>query len=84
MASKDFIYDLLEKVEEDGQEYVLLLPSRSSGKTQVDVYYSLMYEDTIGASINVMNKLNAELEKDLPDGFNEDDWNTEDEQGNEI
>jgi len=78
MASKDFIYDLLEKLEDDGQEYVLLLPLESKEKTQVDVYYALNNENSIGASINIMTRVSKELEKDLPNGYNPDEWDTED------
>ena len=78
MASKDFIYDLLEKLEDDGQEYVLLLPSESKEKTQVDVYYALNNESSIGASINIMTRVSKELEKDLPNGYDPDEWDTED------
>ena len=78
MPSKDFIYDLLEKLEEDGQQYVVLLPQEGEKKTQVDVYYALNTENSIGASINIMKKISKELEKDLPNRFDPDDWDTDD------
>ena len=78
MPSKDFIYDLLERLEEDGQQYVVLLPQEGKEKTQVDVYFALNTENSIGASINIMNKISKELEKDLPNGFDPNDWDTDD------
>ena len=79
MSSKDFIYDMLDALESEGQEYVLLTPARRKTEVVIDVNYSLNYEDTTTASVAVLKKLAKKLEEEAPEDFDGDEWIIEEE-----
>ena len=79
MASKDFIYDIMDKLEEERQEYILLCPSIRKDEVVVDVNYSLVYEGSTAASIAVLKKLAKKLSEDPPEDFDKDEWIIEEE-----
>ena len=51
----------MEKLEEEGQEYLLLTPERRRNEVIVDVNYSLINEDSLIATIAVLEKLAEKL-----------------------
>ena len=74
MASRDFIYDIMDKLEEQEQEYILITPCQRKDEVVIDVNYSLNYEDTVFASITVLKKLAAKLEEEHPEDFDGEEW----------
>tara|TARA_Y100000310_G_C20550046_1_gene747606 strand:+ start:911 stop:1150 length:240 start_codon:yes stop_codon:yes gene_type:complete len=79
MASKDFIYDIMDKLEEEGQEYILITPTQRKKEVVVDVNFSLNYEDTVTASISVLKKVAQKLEEEPPEDFDGEEWIIEEE-----
>jgi len=58
MASKDFIYDLLDKLEEQRQEYVLLtIERRKDEETGGELFYNFLYEDSQRDASKILSKL---------------------------
>ena len=89
MASKDFLYDLLDKLEEEQTEYVLLTMNPSEEETTGELHYNFYYEDSQKNAARLLGKLakvielNPEL-SDIEIDFNENDWGEEyDEDDNE-
>tara|TARA_Y100000593_G_scaffold95031_1_gene198577 strand:+ start:24960 stop:25244 length:285 start_codon:yes stop_codon:yes gene_type:complete len=83
MASKDFIYDLLDKLEEERLEYVLLTMTSKDEEASGDLYYNFYYEDSKDNAAKVLKKLSESLDQH-PDGEIDDleiDLSDEDDYG---
>tara|TARA_B100001971_G_C18126788_1_gene502497 strand:- start:298 stop:579 length:282 start_codon:yes stop_codon:yes gene_type:complete len=83
MASKDFLYDLLDKLEEEQTEYVLLTMEPGEEETTGELHYNFYYEDSQKNAARLLGKL-AKIIKDNPPELSEieidlseddkDDW----------
>lgn len=83
MASKDFIYDLLDKLEEERLEYVLLTMTSKDEEASGDLFYNFYYEDSKDNAVKVLKKLSKSL-NEHPDGAIDDieiNLNDEDDYG---
>jgi len=92
MASKDFIYDLLDKLEEDRTEYLLFTFSREEEEGTGDIYYNFYHEASREDASQILaylseavlkiedGKDNAEIEINFEDFDNEDDDEDDDEE----
>ena len=67
MASKDFIYDLLDKLEEDQTEYLLLTFSRGEEEDFGDLFFNFYHEESHENASAILKKLSKVI-KDLPEG----------------
>ena len=47
MESKDFVYDLMDKLEEQNTEYVLITINKAKDQNVIDVNFNLTYEDSM-------------------------------------
>jgi hypothetical protein len=57
MASKDFLYDLLDKLEEQRQEYVLLTIEKREDENVGELFYNFLYEDSKEDASKILSKL---------------------------
>ena len=73
MATKDFIYDLLGKLEEEKMEYLVVFPTSSKRDVVIDIHYSLQMEDSILATTKTLERLVEKLQTDHPDAFGDND-----------
>ena len=62
MASQDFIYDLLDKMEEDKQEYILMTMRNNGEESTGDLFYNFYYEDSKDNAIRILRKIADALE----------------------
>ena len=77
MPSKDFIYDLLDKLEKDKQEYLLVTPTIMKEEVIVDVHYCIETEESARATVVILKKLIDKLQGPAHD--DEGEWSvTED------
>lgn len=80
MASKDFIYDLLGKLEEEKMEYLVVFPTTTKKDVVIDIHYSLETEDAILATAKTLERLVEKLHEDYPESFSNDDgWGLNEE-----
>jgi hypothetical protein len=84
MASKDFIYDLLDKLEEDKTEYLLFTFQRGEGEGQGDVHYNFYNKESREEASRVLRALsravlNIENERDILEIDLEDEDEEEDD-----
>ena len=84
MASKDFIYDLLDKLEEEKTEYLLFTFQRGEEEGLGDVHYNFYNKESREEASQVLRALsravlNTENERDIL----EIDLEDEDEDDNE-
>ena len=63
MASKDFIYDLLEKLEEGRQEYILMTMEKNEEGAAGDLFYNFYYEDSKQNAARILREMADALEK---------------------
>jgi len=84
MASKDFIYDLLDKLEEQRQEYVLLTIEKRKDENAGELFYNFLYEDSKEDASKILGKL-SKIVLEHPDSREdiEIDISDEDEDENE-
>ena len=73
MGSKDFIYDLLGKLEEEKMEYLVVFPTSTKKDVVIDIHYSLETEDSVLATAKTMERLTEKLREDHPSAFSNDD-----------
>lgn len=73
MASQDFIYDLLDKLEEGKQEYILMTIRSSKEESAGDLFYNFYYEDSKENAIHILRQLATALEERGDDIDNIDD-----------
>jgi hypothetical protein len=80
MASKDFIYDLLGKLEEEKMEYLVVFPTSTKKDVVIDIHYSLETEDSVLATSKTLERLIQKLNEDHPEAFSDDDeWKLNEE-----
>ena len=81
MASKDYIYDFLDTMEKEEQEYLLLASSHRQEEIVIDVNFAILYEETNVAMIRVLERLIKKLKNGVSEDFDGEEWelNEEDE-----
>jgi hypothetical protein len=65
MPSLDNLYDLTEKLSDEGMEYVLICIQKGNRESRVDVMLDLKNEDAVIAACSVMNHLSESLAEDI-------------------
>jgi hypothetical protein len=65
MPSLDNVYDLTEKLSEEGIEYILISVQKGKKENRVDVMLDLLSDDTTLAACAVMQHLHDSLIKDV-------------------
>ena len=63
MASQDFIYDLLDKLEEDRLEYILLTMRTNEEQSTGDLFYNFYYGDSKENAVRILREIADKLEK---------------------
>ena len=85
MASKDFIYDLLDKLEDERTEYVLFTFTKGKEEGTGELYYNLYREDSKKDASRILVNLSKaileidENERDIDIEIQDDDYEDEDE-----
>jgi hypothetical protein len=74
MPSKDFMYDLLDKLEKDRQEYLLVTPTVKRREVVIDVNYWIENEESARATVMTLKKLIEKLEGPEHDDDEEEEW----------
>ncbi len=80
MASKDFIYDLLDKLEEERIEYLLFTLERKDEDGAGELYYNFYKEDSREDASRILDNLSKAV---LDIDENDQDINIEIEDDNE-
>ena len=81
MASKDFIFDLLDKLEEEKLEYVLMTLSNEKEESTGDIFYNFYFKDSPEVAARVLKEASEHIKNspDGPDSHIEIDMNDEDD-----
>jgi len=77
--SKDFVYDLMDRLEEQNTEYLLITINKGKEQNIIDVNFNLRYEDSIVSSCLTMNRLSAKLQEILPEDISNWDLQGDDD-----
>ena len=73
MPSQDFVYDLIEKLEEDGMEFAVCILSHGKKRSKVDLHLNLKSDESVDLVCATFDSLcnedsdNDDLEIDFPD-----------------
>jgi hypothetical protein len=63
MASLDDIYDMLQKLDESGIEYLLITIQKGKKNGKADVFYSLKDGDSMRVLSTGLREFNKEIDK---------------------
>jgi len=82
MASQDFIYDLLDKIEEDQLEYVLLTMRSNERESAGDLFYNFYFQDSKENAVHILREIADKLENSNGEEIDdiEIDLNNEDDE----
>lgn len=76
MASLDNIYDTIQKLEDDGIEYLLITVEKGKKKGKADVFYSLKDQASmkiLAKGLSIFNQEIDKISKEQEDDENEDE-----------
>jgi len=76
MASLDDIYDMLQKLDDSGIEYLLITVQKGKKNGKADVFFSLKNDDsmrTLSAGLREFNKEIDKINKDEEEEEEEDE-----------
>jgi hypothetical protein len=69
MSSKDFIYDLLDKLEDDKKEYVIIVLNNTKREVQGDVYLNISNQASFEAGQVMLENLSLKFREHGLSGF---------------
>ena len=74
MPSQDFVYDLTEKLEEDGIEFALCILSHGKKKSKIDLHLNLKTDESVDLVCRTFESIcnedepyDDDIEIDFPD-----------------
>ena len=69
MASKDCVYDLLDKLKDNNMDYLLITVDKGAEANQIELYYDATTAESEQAMIYSFHKMLEQIESDKnPDG----------------
>ena len=69
MPSKDYVYDLLDRLEEDKNEYIVLVLNDSKKEIRGDVYFNITNENSFQAGQVMLENLFIKFDEHGLDGL---------------
>lgn len=63
MASLDDIYDMIQKLDNSGIEYLLITVQKGKRNGKADVFYSLKDKDSMKVLIHGLNQFTKEVDR---------------------
>jgi hypothetical protein len=76
MASLDFVYDIVDKLNEDGVDYLIIaIQHQHEGKeeSRADIFYNMSDDQTPGTLIETLEKFDSEVLSKYDTDFDDSD-----------
>ncbi len=71
MSSSDYIYDIVEKLEEEKIEYVICIVRHGKKESKIDIHYDIKSDESLDMICNTFDKICSE-EPDSEDNENDE------------